>query len=257
MKLFGKNMGSLRIGNGIPDRTLAADRECAGRICELAMPYLSADQNVLEICCGRGVLSRRLAGYVHFWEAVDFSAAMIQAAKNDGYDSRIHFAVQEPFALPYEEGSFDVVFTAGGFGMTQQPEKMLSEIRRVLREDGILLAVNPVSGGGRATRLRYAMLHIGGAFALPKWSAKDFRGLFTANGFTIIDGSRIETKTKQYAVFLSAVPGTGIPKILAAVHAPAGSEKQESQDDTGEPGRDGTPHASAGNEEREETENEE
>ena len=46
-------------------------------ICERIRPGLTRDMNVLELACGSGPLSFRLAGRVRLWEATDFSENMI------------------------------------------------------------------------------------------------------------------------------------------------------------------------------------
>lgn len=70
-------------------------------ICEKIRLSLSRDMNVLELACGSGQLSFRLAGCVRLWEATDFSENMIVEAKKQPRSSRLHFSVQDATALPY------------------------------------------------------------------------------------------------------------------------------------------------------------
>ena len=50
-------------------------------ICERIRPGLTREMNVLELACGSGQLSFRLAGCVLLWEAADFSENMIAEAR--------------------------------------------------------------------------------------------------------------------------------------------------------------------------------
>ena len=44
------------------------------------------------------------------------------------------------FRLPYADKSFDVVIVSNALHIVPQPEKALAEIRRVLKDDGVLIA---------------------------------------------------------------------------------------------------------------------
>ncbi|WP_366916645.1 class I SAM-dependent methyltransferase, partial [uncultured Oscillibacter sp.] len=74
-------------------------------ICERIRPGLTREMNVLELACGSGQLSFRLAGRVRLWEATDFSENMIVEARKKPRSSRLHFSVQDASALPYAPDS--------------------------------------------------------------------------------------------------------------------------------------------------------
>ena len=65
---------------------------------------------------------------------------MIAEAKRDNHSAKLHFSVQDMFRLPYADESFDVIIVANALHIVPEPEKALSEIRRVLRDDGVLVA---------------------------------------------------------------------------------------------------------------------
>ena len=75
--------------------------------------------------------------------AVDLSDAMIEfASKNacrDKVDHRIDFIKADAKALPFEDGSFDAVFSHHMLHHLSEPEKMLSEIKRVVKSDGAIV----------------------------------------------------------------------------------------------------------------------
>ena len=51
-------------------------------ICKRIEPNINRQMNVLELACGSGQLSFRLAEKVQLWEATDFSENMIEEAKS-------------------------------------------------------------------------------------------------------------------------------------------------------------------------------
>ena len=59
---------------------------------------------------------------------------MIAEAKRDNRSAKLHFSGQDMFHLPYADESFDVVIVANALHIVPEPEKALSEIRRVLKE---------------------------------------------------------------------------------------------------------------------------
>ena len=75
-------------------------------ICRRIELQLNRRMNVLELACGSGQLSFRLATKVQLWEATDFSENMIDGAKKQAGSSRLHFSVQDATNLPYAPETF-------------------------------------------------------------------------------------------------------------------------------------------------------
>ena len=65
---------------------------------------------------------------------------MIAEAKRDNRSAKLHFSVQDMFRLPYANQSFNVVIVSNALHIVPQPEKALQEIKRVLKDDGVLIA---------------------------------------------------------------------------------------------------------------------
>ena len=61
---------------------------------------------------------------------------MIEKAKKNYNSTKLHFSVQDARTLPYADQSFDVVIIANALHIMPEPEKALSEIKRVLKDDG-------------------------------------------------------------------------------------------------------------------------
>ena len=73
------------------------------------------DRRVLEIGCGRGRLTLRLAGLGARISAIDPNAAQIRSARAAlprRYASRVRFRVGQAERLPYRAREFDVVVFA-------------------------------------------------------------------------------------------------------------------------------------------------
>ena len=95
---------------------------------------------MLELATGTGLIAKHIVNAAAHIEATDASAEMIAEAKRDNRSAKLHFSVQDMFRLPYAEESFDVVIVSNALHIVPQPEKALAEIRRVLKDDGVLIA---------------------------------------------------------------------------------------------------------------------
>ena len=155
-------------------------------ICDRLRPDLNREMNVLELACGTGQLSYPLSGRVRLWEATDFSEAMIAEAKKRNTSRRLHFSVQDATALSYAPESFDVVVISNALHIMPHPEKALSEIRRVLKTDGLLFAPTFVHGESTGFRLRVKLMELAGFHTYHKWDADEFAAFISGHGFEVI-----------------------------------------------------------------------
>ncbi len=154
-------------------------------ICEKMRPGLTRDMNVLELACGSGQLSFRVAGAVRLWEATDFSENMIVEARKKPRSSRLHFSVQDATALLYAPDSFDAVVISNALHIMPHPELALAEIKRVLKPGGILYAPTFVHGRGAGFRLRAWLLTLAGFKVYFKWTAEGFERFISEHNFQI------------------------------------------------------------------------
>ena len=97
-------------------------------------------KTVLEVATGTGQVAKHLLCSADHIEATDASAAMIAQAKRGNFSSKLYFSVQDMFHLPYADQSFDVVIVSNALHIVPHPEKALIEFRRVLKNDGTLIA---------------------------------------------------------------------------------------------------------------------
>lgn len=146
---------------------------------------LRPDMHVLELCCGTGMISERIAGCVCSLEATDYAPEMIEQAKRKPCAASVRFCVQDATALPYAPQAFDAVIIANALHIMPEPERALAEIRRVLRADGVLIAPTFVHGEGLGFRLRARAMELAGFRVSRRWNAQQLEAFIAANGFTV------------------------------------------------------------------------
>ena len=155
------------------------------QICENTLPFLNKEMTVLELACGSGQLSFRLARYAKLWEATDFSENMIAEAKKHSKYKNLHFSVQDATSLPYADGSFDAVVIANALHIMPEPDRAMSEICRVLKEGGTLIAPTFIHGAGFGYCFSTRLMYLIGFKAYSKWSAESFAEYIKSYGYEI------------------------------------------------------------------------
>ena len=167
------------------DRFMRKDRAAYDEMYELIRPIVR-HKTVLELATGTGLIAKHIVNAAAHIEATDASAEMILEAKRDNRSAKLHFSVQDMFRLPYAEESFDVVIVSNALHIVPQPEKALAEIRRVLKDDGVLIAPtfthaeNSIFGMIRAFFMRLA------GFPLrSKWTSEEYLRFLRQNGWTL------------------------------------------------------------------------
>ena len=121
------------------DRFMRKDRAAYDEMYELIRPVVKT-KTVLELATGTGLIAKNIVSAAAHIEATDASAEMITEAKRDTRSAKLHFSVQDMFRLPYANQSFNVVIVSNALHIVPQPEKALQEIKRVLKDDVVLLA---------------------------------------------------------------------------------------------------------------------
>ena len=167
------------------DRFMRKDRAAYDEMYELIRP-LVRHKTVLELATGTGLIARHIANAAAYIEATDASAEMIAEARRDNHSAKLHFSVQDMFRLPYADKSFDVAIVSNALHIVPQPEKALAEIKRVLRDDGVLIAPtfthaeNSFSGKVKAFFMRLA------GFPLhSKWTSEEYLRFLRQNGWAM------------------------------------------------------------------------
>ena len=81
--------------------------------------------------------------------------------------------------------SFDVVVIANALHIIPNPEKALAEIRRVLKDDGVLIAPNFIFREGGKRNLWQKFLRLVGVRFAHEWTEEEFKSFLKTNGWTI------------------------------------------------------------------------
>ena len=167
------------------DRFMRKDRVAYDEMCELIRPVVKA-KTVLELATGTGLIAKHIVNAAAHIEATDASAEMIAEAKRDNRSAKLYFSVQDMFCLPYAEEAFDVVIVSNALHIVPQPEKALAEIRRVLKDDGVLIAPTFTHAGNSFSGMVKAFFMKLAGFPLhSRWTSEEYLRFLSQNGWTV------------------------------------------------------------------------
>ena len=170
---------------GLYDCFMRKDREVYEKMYELICPVVK-DKTVLEVATGTGLIAKHIVKATAHIEATDASAEMIAEAKRDNQSAKLHFSVQDMFSLPYASKSVDVVIVSNALHIVPQPEKALQEIKRVLKDDGVLIAPTFTHGENSFSgKVKAFFMKLAGFPLHSKWTSEEYLSFLSQNGWTV------------------------------------------------------------------------
>ena len=170
---------------GLYDCFMRKDRAVYEKMYELIRPVVK-DKTVLEVATGTGLIAKHIVKAAAHIEATDASPEMITEAKRGNYSAKLRFSVQDMFHLPYADQSFDVVIVSNALHIVPHPEKALIEFRRVLKNDGTLIAPTFTHAENSPWgNLQALALKIAGFPLHSRWTSAAYLAFLQQNGWTV------------------------------------------------------------------------
>lgn len=160
---------------------------------------------VLDIGCGDGLVTKVILscrGGKFDW-GIDISPKEIEKAKKSG--SYKNCKVASVYTLPFPDQSFKTVFSNSVIEHTKDLNKAMSEMSRVLREDGTLIITTPSSYLGK---------YLLGTRYFGDWYSKFFNNLF--NHHHLYTHKQWERLLKKYSLRLTSYYYYHTPEMVKA-----------------------------------------
>ena len=169
----------------IYDRFMRKDAAAYEWMYELLRPVVR-HKTVLELAAGTGLIAKNIVSSANHIEATDASPEMIAEARRDNQSAKLHFSVQDMFHLPYADRSFDVVIVSNALHIVPEPERALAEIRRMLKDDGILVAPTFTHAGNDFRgKVKAFFMKLAGFPLHSKWTSHEYLAFLRENGWTV------------------------------------------------------------------------
>ena len=165
--------------------------------------------NTLELACRAGTYSKILGKHASHLLATDFSDEMVAVAKKELKDySNIKCEKANAFKLPYKNESFDTIFMANLLHIIPNPEDVLKESKRLLKNEGIIIILDIGMEGIKfihAIKMmyRYFKTHGKPPSKGKKLHVKLLKEMLTKEGFKLVHAKLIGEKIKAAYVIAS------------------------------------------------------
>ncbi len=144
---------------------------------------------VLEVAAGTGLISLKVAEQAKRVYGVDISPLMVDEAKKKMEEKgigNVEFSVHDAYSLPFDEGMFDAVICCSALHNMVNPEKALSEMNRVLKPEGQLIAPTICQGEYFRHKLMMTIFKLVAGFPIfHMFSFEELSTLVTESGFSI------------------------------------------------------------------------
>ena len=150
---------------------------------------VNAGDITLEVACGAGLVALKIAHRASNIYAIDISEPMVDEAKEKMKAKEINnieFSVEDAYSLPFDNEMFNTVICNSALHNMINPQKALSEIKRVLKPDGRLIATIVGIGESRKFKLAMSVYKFFTAFPVfHKLNLDEFANMISESGFTV------------------------------------------------------------------------
>ena len=151
---------------------------------------------MLDVATGPGLDALKIAERASKVYAIDISEPMIEEAKKKAEEKEIkniEFSVEDAYTLPFDKEMFDTVICNNALHNMINPHKALSEIRRVLKPNGRLIAT--IVGIGESPKFKIALTIyklVTGFPVFHKLDMDEFANMINGYGFTVVNKETIK-----------------------------------------------------------------
>ena len=124
-----------------PDSPVYVEKQLWGKL-NLVEKYANPEGSVLDLCCGTGEHLIYLSRFFRVGKGLDFSKPFIEKANQNKAEyglAQIEFMEGNARQMPFETGSFDMVYCLASLYHIPRVDEVVSEISRVLKPGGYCL----------------------------------------------------------------------------------------------------------------------
>ena len=156
--------------------------------------YINAQDEVLECACGTGAISIYIVEKCKSLIATDFAEGMLrQASKKCRHFKNVTFQKADITKLEFAEACFDKVVAGNVIHLLPEPEKALSELKRVTKPGGTIIIptyINMSKGSGTAA---VKFIELLGANFKRQFDFESYKQFFADMGYSdvtyeVVDG---------------------------------------------------------------------
>jgi SAM-dependent methyltransferase len=157
---------------------------------EILSSGLDKKDKIIEIGCGAGGLSRRLAEITTEGEVVgiDISEGYLKKLEQSDVSApkNLVFRLGSAENVPYPDNYFDHAVCSASFCFWREPEKGLKEVARVVKPSGKLYIADGYKEGPAWVTVGAKIFGLLSAYEMNFYSSQEFSEFLQGAGFTVV-----------------------------------------------------------------------
>ncbi|MDO5718918.1 MAG: methyltransferase domain-containing protein [Tissierellia bacterium] len=175
---------------GIYDKFLDKDRAAYEKVSSKILKY-PREYKALELCAGTGILTNLLFKHFKDYEASDFSADMLNKLEEKIGSSNIKISKIDCKNTEKKSGDYDLVIMANAIHIIPDPEEVLVEVSRILKDSGVFIVATFLREDSLKQKFMSKLLNLAGVKTYGFWNYEEYMKFFKDNGWEIIESDKI------------------------------------------------------------------
>lgn len=167
--------------------------KCYRGIAKKITEYITEDDIVLECACGTGLLTLPMAQKCKKLIATDYSVGMLrQAKKKIANYPNTQVGKANILDLPFKDDEFDVVVAANVIHLLDDPEKAISELKRVCKQNGRIILPVYINREKKNSILAAKLLSLFGIKFKRQFSLATYKEFISLHNITQVEYSVVD-----------------------------------------------------------------
>lgn len=172
---------------------------------KITQKYLKNSDVVLDLGCGTGITTIKLAADVKKIDAIDISENMIDIAKSKADKhglSNIDFGVLDIYNEKLKKGSYDVIMAFNILYFIKDLNKLLYRVNDLLKPDGIFISSTDCLGEKQTLTIMIQSLlsKMGLIPYIKKLKISELKEMIAANNFSIVETRNLYDSPPNYYI---------------------------------------------------------
>lgn len=172
---------------------------------KITQKYLKNSAVVLDLGCGTGITTIKLAADVKKIDAIDISENMIDIAKSKADKhglSNIDFGVLDIYNEKLKKGSYDVIMAFNILYFIKDLNKLLYRVNELLKPDGIFISSTDCLGEKQTLTIMIQSLlsKMGLIPYIKKLRISELKEMIAANNFSIVETHNLYDSPPNYYI---------------------------------------------------------